>query len=269
MVDRVATRERLRRHIEAVYASGFLIGDDGAERSIHPGGVSHEVGELLRDLAVREGVRKPIEVGLAGGMSTLFLCEALLASAPDDARHTAIDPLQTILFANVGRRSLEAAGVWSMIDFIEESSDLALPSLLGERGKGSFDFAFIDGAHWFDYAFVDAFLCYQLVRPGGVIVLDDTSWPGPYLAARYLITNLGCTEIGGFPQTMEYTGRGRLGRKGPHLTAIRTPARPTPRATNAFVDFFEPPESPADHMKRLARWIAPSVRAKLGRGRKR
>jgi predicted O-methyltransferase YrrM len=48
-------------------------------------------GEALRDRVVEEGASRTIEIGLAYGVSTLFICEGLLASGDGEAHHVALD----------------------------------------------------------------------------------------------------------------------------------------------------------------------------------
>jgi predicted O-methyltransferase YrrM len=91
------------------------------------------------------GAERTIEVGLALGMSALFLCHAVLAGG---GRHVAIDPFQLESWNGAGLRTLREAGVDELVEVIEEESQLALPRLVGE-GR-AFDLAFVDGDHRFE-----------------------------------------------------------------------------------------------------------------------
>jgi predicted O-methyltransferase YrrM len=255
-------RDLLCRHLAEVYDTGHVPDENGESRSILPSGMPRESGARLRDLLVAEGATTTIEVGLALGLSTLHICDALLEHDAS-GRHTAIDPLERSHYGNAGLLSLERAGVRDLVEHVDLSSDLALPTLLRDR-RGEFDVALVDGAHWFDYAFLDAFLCMQLVRPGGVVVLDDTWMPGPRLAARYLVTNLGCTEIPDvLPQGRTAGRRGLLQPHWPHMTALRTPAADAPgRHRDAFVPFGDPPVSVGERLAGVMRVI----RRRLGSG---
>ena len=53
------------------------------------------------------------------------------------------------------------------------------------------DAAFVDGSHAFHNVFVDLFYLRELVRPGGLIILDDCDWPSVATAADYFETNTG------------------------------------------------------------------------------
>jgi predicted O-methyltransferase YrrM len=76
-----------------------------------------------------------------------------------------------------------------MVEHHEEESQLALPRFLGE-GR-TFDVAFVDGNHRFDWVFVDLFYLGRLLRPGGIVFLDDYQLPGVARATLFYQTNLG------------------------------------------------------------------------------
>jgi methyltransferase family protein len=64
-------------------------------------------------------------------------------------------------------------------------------------GKGvKIDLALIDGMHTFDYVLVDFFLTDKLMRPSGIIMMDDYSWPAIYKVCRYIAANLPYRFIG-------------------------------------------------------------------------
>lgn len=62
-------------------------------------------------------------------------------------------------------------------------SSLALPQLLAEGVVA--DAAFVDGSHRFHEVFVDLYFLRKIVRPGGLIVIDDDWWPSVHTAAQY------------------------------------------------------------------------------------
>ena len=51
--------------------------------------------------------------------------------------------------------------------------------------------AFVDGSHTFHHVFVDLYFLRELVRPGGLIVLDDCQWPSVATSVRYFEVNTG------------------------------------------------------------------------------
>ncbi len=66
-----------------------------------------------------------------------------------------------------------------------------------ENEQVSLDFAFIDGNHDFEFAYFDLCSAARLLRPGGIICLDNVEQPGPFWAVmEFLRINPGWTEIG-------------------------------------------------------------------------
>ena len=143
----------------------------------------------LRDLLVAHGTRTVIEVGLAYGSSALAIGEALCSSGEPDVSHIVIDPFQATAYDNVGRDALNAAGLGPQTTFIEEASSVALARLAGVGFTA--DAAFVDGSHRFHEVFVDLYFLRRLVRPRGLIILDDAAWPSVAAALRYFDVNLG------------------------------------------------------------------------------
>lgn len=145
--------------------------------------------DILRDTLVAEHARVVIEVGLAYGSSALAIGEALCSTGRPDASHIVIDPYQAAAYDNVGLDALSAAGLAAQTTFFEEASSLVLPRLLGD-GLAA-DAAFVDGSHRFHEVFVDLYFLRKLVRPGGLIILDDAALPSVAAALRYFDLNLG------------------------------------------------------------------------------
>jgi predicted O-methyltransferase YrrM len=172
--------------LDQVYRTGSVPDAYGNPIDLAPHSVERTEGEALSNLAVAEGARATIEVGLALGISALFFCEAV---APQGGRHTAIDPFQQESWNGAGLRTLREAGVEDVVEVIEEESQLALPRLVSE-GR-AFDLAFIDGDHRFEGVFLDLYFMTRLVKPGGLIVVDDMWMPAVRTAVAYVGKNLG------------------------------------------------------------------------------
>jgi hypothetical protein len=105
-----------------------------------------------------------------------------------------MDPCQHSEFEGIGLANLKRAGYLDIVDFQEIPSYQYLARLAEERL--TIDFAFIDGSHLFDYVFVDFFLIDKLLRPGGIVILDDLSWPSVRSVCRYVLSNLRYQCIG-------------------------------------------------------------------------
>jgi predicted O-methyltransferase YrrM len=149
--------------------------------------------DLLRDLLISEGAQAIVEIGLAYGSSALAIGEALVAVDPPHPRHIVIDPFQQQAFANVGWDLLRSAGLDSIATLMATPSSVALPQLTAEGIV--VDAAFVDGSHRFHEIFVDLYYLRKIVRPGGLIVLDDDWTPSVRTAVRYYEENLGWTHM--------------------------------------------------------------------------
>lgn len=176
--------QSIRNRIQQTYQRGYVLGDDDVSYSIAPMSVASWRGEFVRNLCLAEKATSSVEVGMAWGLSTLHIVEALIANGATGRAHVVIDPMQSARFHNAARRSLRDSGVEELVEFYEERSDLALPRLISEGRR--FDFSFIDGDHRFEAAFLDVVFVDRLLKPGGVVAIDDT-WSHPvYLACKFL-----------------------------------------------------------------------------------
>jgi predicted O-methyltransferase YrrM len=151
--------------------------------------------DALRDLLIAEGVETVVEVGLAYGRSALAIGEALVTVDAPRPRHLIIDPLQATEWSNVGWDLLRSAGLDTIARLVRQPSSLALPQLVSQGLVA--DAAFVDGSHRFHEVFVDLAFLRQIVRPGGVIVLDDHHWPSVRTAAHYYEVNMGWRVVPG------------------------------------------------------------------------
>ncbi|NOT59490.1 MAG: SAM-dependent methyltransferase [Acidobacteria bacterium] len=129
-----------------------------------------EQGALLALLVEMLNVKKAFEIGVFTGYSALVTALAM----PDDGRLIACDVNEA--FTSIGKKYWQEAGVAHKIDLRLRPALETLDELLAEGQAGTFDFAFIDAdkSNYGDY--YERAL--QLVRPGGLIVVDNTLWYG-------------------------------------------------------------------------------------------
>ncbi|MDQ6724832.1 MAG: class I SAM-dependent methyltransferase [Actinomycetota bacterium] len=144
--------------------------------------------DVLRDLLFAERARCVIEVGLAYGSSALAIAEALVRVGPRGATHLIVDAYQD-RFHDAGWSAIVSAGLTDVCSLLRERSQIALPRLVADGLVA--DAAFVDGSHIFHNVFVDLFFLREVVRPGGLVVLDDCSWPSVATAVRYFEMNTG------------------------------------------------------------------------------
>lgn len=142
-------------------------------------------GEFIQRVLKKIDARKTLEIGTAYGISGMFICEAIAGKS--GAQHIAIDPYQDKKFNNLGIENIRRAGYGDLLQFHNDFSHFVLPELV--RRKETIDFALIDGYHLFDYAFVDFFYVDKLLKPGGVVILDDAAWTSVHKVAQYVATN--------------------------------------------------------------------------------
>jgi predicted O-methyltransferase YrrM len=149
--------------------------------------------DILRDVLIADGAHIVIEIGLAYGNSALAIGEALCSVRSADVSHVIIDPFQAAAYDNVGWEALVAADLAAQTRLISAPSSIALAQLAGDGFSA--DAAFVDGSHRFHEVFADLYFLRKLIRPGGLIVLDDAFWPSVASAVRYFEVNLGWRPV--------------------------------------------------------------------------
>jgi predicted O-methyltransferase YrrM len=185
---RVPPRRRgdgLNETIDEIFATGTVMDAAGTSRPNSVSSMSREGGTLLYDLVRQLRPQRTLETGMAYGVSTLFICQALRDNG--SGRHTAIDPFQARNFESIGLANLDRAGLRDLLRFIEAPSDEILPSL--HRAGERFDFAFIDGNHRFDHALVDFFFIDRMLEAGGLVAVDDLAIAPVRKVVSYVLKN--------------------------------------------------------------------------------
>lgn len=171
--------------VERIYATGTVHAADGRAFPIGQGPIPFCTGRTLYELVRDRGVERTLEVGLAHGLSALFINQA--HQDRGQGRHVAIDPFQTDYFHNIGLHNLEQAGLRERVELLEDFDYAALPRLV-ERGD-RFGFAFLDGLHKFDYTLLDFFYADLLLEPGGVVIFDDLHVPAVRKVVAFILGN--------------------------------------------------------------------------------
>ena len=139
--------------------------------------VSPEQGQLMAFLIRLISARKALEVGVFTGYSSLCVAQAL----PADGRLVACDINDE--WTTVARRYWDEAGVSDRIDLRIGPAPESLDALIGAGEEGTFDFAFIDADK---VAYGDYYeRALTLLRPGGLIGVDNVLWQGRVVAAEH------------------------------------------------------------------------------------
>jgi predicted O-methyltransferase YrrM len=158
--------------------------------------ISSDEGKFLQDLVSELNPTATLEIGLAHGVSALFICEALKQGGRSGLKHIVIDPNQFAgnwgtSWQGIGLNNLQKAGFGDMVEFHNLPSYQSLAKLEAEGCK--IDFAFVDGWHTFDYTLVDFFFIDKLLKVGGIVAFDDADWPSVQKVCRYLASNRSYT----------------------------------------------------------------------------
>lgn len=139
-----------------------------------PGGTALQVmaeeGQLLALLVGLTGAHTVLEVGTFTGYSTLCMARAL----PSGGSLVTCDI--TDRWTEIGVPYWERAGVADRIEQRVGDAVKTLASLEEERGPDSFDLIFVDADKANYHTYYDRAV--SLVRPGGLIVLDNTLFGG-------------------------------------------------------------------------------------------
>lgn len=173
---------RIQEIRNSIYQNKQVKTEDGQVLELNSAIDPNEGNAILDILKSNPTFSKTIEIGCAFGLSSLFICEGTFGRS--DSIHTIIDPFQKSSWNSVGIINLKNAGVQNF-RLIEKLSEIALPQLL--ENEESFDFALIDGWHTFDHTLLDFFYLEKLIKPGGIIGIDDIQLPGINKVVRYLM----------------------------------------------------------------------------------
>lgn len=127
--------------------------------------IAPEQGQFMAFLIQLLGARKALEIGVFTGYSSLCVALAL----PRDGKLIACDVSEE--WTNVARRYWQEAGVAQKIELRLAPALETLDKLLADGLAGTFNFAFIDADKTGYDDYYERTL--QLLRPGGLIVLDN------------------------------------------------------------------------------------------------
>lgn len=138
--------------------------DENANMQISP-----EQGQFMGLLVKLLGAERTLDIGVYTGYSSLCIALAL----PKRGRVIACDVNRE--WTDIARRYWLKAGMEDRIELHLAPARQTLEDLL-RQGADSFDFAFID-ADKINYDMYYEY-CLQLIRPGGLIAIDNVLWDG-------------------------------------------------------------------------------------------
>jgi predicted O-methyltransferase YrrM len=132
--------------------------------------IAPEQGQFMALVVQLLGAKKTLDIGVFTGYSALCVALAL----PEEGKVIACDVSEE--YTAIARRYWEQAGVSHKIDLRIAPALETLDQLLAAGQAETFDFAFIDADKTNYGTYYERSL--QLVRPGGLIVVDNVLWSG-------------------------------------------------------------------------------------------
>ncbi|WP_439861479.1 O-methyltransferase [Pseudomonas sp. MBLB4136] len=137
--------------------------------------IAPEQGQFMALLVKLTGARRVIEIGTFTGYSAICMAEAM----PEDGRLICCDISGD--YNAMARRYWDEAGLAGRIELRLAPALETLAAMAGEEQDGQFDLIFIDA----DKANYPAYFehALRLLRPGGLVLFDNTLWSGRVLEA--------------------------------------------------------------------------------------
>lgn len=158
-------------HADEVLDRGWVPDGNGGRRQVI-GAVSKQEARVLGDLISDYGCQRTLETGVALGISTLAITQAV---SEQGGIHYGIDPLQRSEHRGAALDLLEEHRLSQSFELREGPSHVELPRLLEEGHR--FDLVFIDGWHTFDNKLLDYFYGDRMLSVGGWLVVHDLWFP--------------------------------------------------------------------------------------------
>mgnify|MGYP005840468065 CR=1 FL=1 len=132
--------------------------------------IAPEQGQLMALLARMIGARRYLEVGTFTGYSAL----AVTLAMPPQGETSCLDISEE--WTRIAQRYWIRAGLADRIHLHLRPAAETLESLIRDGWSGDYDMAFIDADKTGYIEYYEA--CLTLVRPGGLILIDNTLWDG-------------------------------------------------------------------------------------------
>ena len=132
--------------------------------------ISPEQGQFLQFLLKLMGAKKALEIGTFTGYSAICMAMGMSESGHVTCCDVSFD------WTRMAEKYWKMMGLDQRITLHIAPAMHTLQKFIDEKQHDSFDFAFIDAdkpnyGNYYDY-------CLQLVRPGGVIAIDNVLWNG-------------------------------------------------------------------------------------------
>lgn len=170
--------------LKEMFDSGELPDPSGETRKVHSQ-IPPEDVTLLHNVVLSHKPKISVEVGMAFGASTLSILSAIATQDSEQGLPSllSIDPNQSTDWYSCGVRAVSDAGLSAYHTLSPEPDYLVLPSMLASESV--LNFAFIDGWHTFDHAFLDWWFIDKMLGVGGIVGFDDYYMPSVSKAVAF------------------------------------------------------------------------------------
>ena len=138
--------------------------------------ISPEQGQLMAMLVKIIGASRIIEIGTFTGYSTISMAEAM----PPNGQLITCDINEA--WTSTARNHWQNAGFGDLVELRLAPALETLEAIIDEGHSGQFDMVFIDADKGNYSAYYERAV--QLVRSGGMILLDNTLWKGKVADVR-------------------------------------------------------------------------------------
>lgn len=132
--------------------------------------IAPEEGQFLSFIVQLLGAKRTLDIGTFTGYSSLVVAMAM----PEAGKVIACDINRE--WTNIAKKYWQLAGQAQKIELRLNDALNTLEDLIEKGETNSFDFAFIDADKKNYAAYYD--LSVELIRPGGVIAIDNVLWDG-------------------------------------------------------------------------------------------
>ena len=170
--------------LERIFQTSKIDGPDNQAIRLHSN-TSKEQGYFIQKILDSVRPTRTLEVGLAYGISTLFILEKHREYKNPHGCHVVIEPFP---WGGVAEHLIRQEKLHELADIRYELSDKILPRLYADNHR--IQFAYIDTTKLFDTVLQDFYFIDKMLDVNGVIIFDDcgAGCPGVQRVARFVNT---------------------------------------------------------------------------------
>ncbi len=184
--------------VDKVIERGWVPSENGERLPIF-GSVDPAEAHVLGNLILESNAKTAIETGIARGISSLAIAQALKETG---GKLIGFDPCQDSEHQNAALALLREYSLENILDLRREPAQSGITKINSEQ---KIDFAFVDDIHNFHYRFTTFFHLDKILGVGGILAFHDLWLPSMKKLLR-LIRTLENYELITTPTTKPNTG---------------------------------------------------------------